>query len=165
MPPLEKQKSLSDDSPTALPPPQVHNQISSTDLRCRLGMAVDPHSFFADPDPAVLLNAVPDPAAFFKRIQSQLKKNCSKFPYEEFSEVEKGKNDCSKVKNHGAGPNFLTKIPIKLLPVLISMHFFCFFLKIFPSWIWIRVLNSDADPGGKMNAYPSGSRIHNPETV
>ena len=128
-------------------------------------MAVDPHSFFADPDPAVLLNAVPDPAAFFKRIQSQLKKNCSKFPYEEFSEVEKGKNDCSKVKNHGAGPNFLTKIPIKLLPVLISMHFFCFFLKIFPSWIWIRVLNSDADPRGKMNAYPSGSRIHNPETV
>ena len=25
--------------------------------------AVDPHSFFADPDPAVLLNADPDPAA------------------------------------------------------------------------------------------------------
>ena len=26
--------------------------------------AVDPHSFFADPDPAVLINADPDPAAF-----------------------------------------------------------------------------------------------------
>ena len=26
--------------------------------------AVDPHSFFADPNPAVLLNADPDPAAF-----------------------------------------------------------------------------------------------------
>ena len=25
--------------------------------------AVDPHSFYADPDPAVLLNADPDPAA------------------------------------------------------------------------------------------------------
>ena len=25
--------------------------------------AVDPHSFFADPDPAVILNADPDPAA------------------------------------------------------------------------------------------------------
>ena len=27
-----------------------------------LGRAVDPHPFFADPDPAVLLNADPDPA-------------------------------------------------------------------------------------------------------
>ena len=27
-------------------------------------MAVDPHSFFADPDPAFFLNADPDPAAF-----------------------------------------------------------------------------------------------------
>ena len=25
---------------------------------------MDPHSFFADPDPAVLLNADPDPAVF-----------------------------------------------------------------------------------------------------
>ena len=28
------------------------------------GRAVDPHSFLADPDPAVLLNADLDPAAF-----------------------------------------------------------------------------------------------------
>ena len=27
--------------------------------------AVDPHSFFADPDPAVFCNADPDPAAVF----------------------------------------------------------------------------------------------------
>ena len=26
--------------------------------------AVDPHSFFSDPDPAVFLNADPDPATF-----------------------------------------------------------------------------------------------------
>ena len=30
---------------------------------CILGRAVDLHSFFADPDPAVFLNADPDPAA------------------------------------------------------------------------------------------------------
>ena len=37
------------------------------------GRAVDPHSFFADPDPdpAVLLNADPDPAAFLLRIRNQ----------------------------------------------------------------------------------------------
>ena len=34
--------------------------------------AVDPHSFFADPDPAVCLNAQPDPAAFSMRIWIQL---------------------------------------------------------------------------------------------
>ena len=31
--------------------------------------AVDPHSFFTDPDPAVLLNADLDPAAFKMRIR------------------------------------------------------------------------------------------------
>ena len=30
-----------------------------------LSRAVNPHLFFADPDPAVLLNADPDPAAFY----------------------------------------------------------------------------------------------------
>ena len=28
---------------------------------CLTGMAVDPHSFYADPDPAFFLNADPDP--------------------------------------------------------------------------------------------------------
>ena len=37
--------------------------------------AVDPHSFFADPDPAVFLNADPDPAALKMRIRIQLKTN------------------------------------------------------------------------------------------
>ena len=50
---------------------------------------VDPHLFFADPDPAAFLNADPDPAAFQKRIWIQLKLICKKLPYEEFSLVEK----------------------------------------------------------------------------
>ena len=37
------------------------------------------------------------------------------------------------------------------------LAFFCFYLKNFPSWIRIRILNADPDPGGKMNADPSGS--------
>ena len=47
--------------------------------------AVDPHSFFADPDPAAFLTADPDSAAFQKRIWIQLKLICKKQPYEEFS--------------------------------------------------------------------------------
>ena len=37
--------------------PSIGNSMLST------GNAVDPHSFFADPDPAVLLNADPDSAS------------------------------------------------------------------------------------------------------
>ena len=43
--------------------------------------ALNSHSFFADPDPAVFLNADPNPAL----------KVCKKLPYEEFSVVEKDK--------------------------------------------------------------------------
>ena len=41
--------------------------------------AVDPHYFFADPDPAVLLNVDPDPdlAAFIMWIRIQLNKICN----------------------------------------------------------------------------------------
>ena len=64
--------------------------------RCLLCRAVDPHSIFADPDPAVFLRADPDPAAFLMRIRILLKQICKKnLPYEEFSGVEKV---CSKVK-------------------------------------------------------------------
>ena len=61
-------------------------------------MAVDPHSFFADPDPAVLLNAVPDPAAFFKRIQSQLKKIGANFLMKSFPKLKKAKTIAQKLK-------------------------------------------------------------------
>ena len=36
-----------------------------------------------------------------------LKQICKKLPYEEFSGVGKGKEDDSKVKNHGASPSLL----------------------------------------------------------
>ena len=54
--------------------------------------AVDPHSFFADPDPAILLNAHPDPAVtkcglgssltkfvtdYFMKCGNRQQKNCS----------------------------------------------------------------------------------------
>ena len=63
---------------------------------------MDPHSFFANPDPAVLLNADPgpdpDPAAVLMRIRIQLNKISKQLPCEEFSGVEKDNKDCSKIK-------------------------------------------------------------------
>ena len=41
----------------------VETQVSSVTKPAGILRAVDPHSFFVDPDPAVLLNADPDPAA------------------------------------------------------------------------------------------------------
>ena len=44
-----------------------------------LGRAVDPHSFFADPDPAFFLNADPDQNEYGSmRIRIQLNKFCKK---------------------------------------------------------------------------------------
>ena len=39
------------------------SQQKYTNIGRKMTRAVDPHSFFADPDPAVFLNADPDPAA------------------------------------------------------------------------------------------------------
>ena len=47
------------------------------------------------------------------------------------------------------------KILIKLQLLAISLPFFCFYLKYFSSWI--RIINADPDPVGKMNADPCGS--------
>ena len=44
------------------------------------------------------------------------------------------------------------------MPIITNfLAFFQFFPKIFPSWIRIRILNADPDPGGTMNADPCGS--------
>ena len=43
-------------------------------LLVEISKAVDPHSFFADPDPAVIFHADPDPGAFSMRSGSSLKK-------------------------------------------------------------------------------------------
>ena len=53
------------------------------------------------------------------------------------------------VAGTGAGQDWIgsTTLPI-------SLYFFCFYLKILPSWIWISILNVDPDPGGKMNVDP-----------
>ena len=58
---------------------------------------VDPHSFFADPDPAVFLNADLDPAAFLMWIRIELKQICESLPYEEFTGVEKDNKNGSKI--------------------------------------------------------------------
>ena len=59
---------------------------------------MDPHSFFADPDPTVFMNADPDPAAFEMQIRIQRLQICKKSPYEEFSLVVKNIKDCSEVR-------------------------------------------------------------------
>ena len=50
---------------------------------------MDPHSFCADPDPAVLPNADPDPAAFL--FGSSLKKFVKNYLMERFMELKKKK--------------------------------------------------------------------------
>ena len=58
-------------------------------LLCICSRAVDPHSFFVDPDPAAFLNADPDPAAFLMSTGTVSGSCFKKIPYEEFSIVEK----------------------------------------------------------------------------
>ena len=71
--------------------------------------AVDPQSFFADPDPAVLLNADPDPSAFVMRIQIRIQLNFYKTNYlmKSFLELKKIHEKKEKINIHGAGPNVL----------------------------------------------------------
>ena len=51
------------------------------------------------------------------------------------------------------------ELTIITLPVPISLHFCCFYVKNFPWWILICILNADPDLdlGEKMNADPCGS--------
>ena len=76
---------------------------------------MDPHLYYADPDPAVFLNADPGPGPALKE------KN-----HEEFSEVVKNIKDCSKVRNDGACANLLIKNLIKLQFLAFYLHFFSF---------------------------------------
>ena len=72
---------------------------------CFFLRAVDSHSFLADPDPSVLLNADPDPAAFKIRIRIQLKQIT--IPSEDFSVVDQNKRllKSKKRKNNGGCAN------------------------------------------------------------
>ena len=98
--------------------------------------------FFSDPDPAVLLNADPYPAAFLRRILTQIQLNniCKKFLMKSW----KRQTRLLKSKNHGAGPNLLNvlnEITITVLPIF--LHFFSFFLLF--EWKWMRI-HADPDP-------------------
>ena len=64
--------------------------------------------------------------------------------------VDKEIKDCSKVKNHIASPNLLHSFQKTITTGTNFLAFFLFFPQSFPSWI--RLLNADPDPGGKMNA-------------
>ena len=50
---------------------------------------MDPHSFYADPDPAFHLNADTDPAAFQMRIRIQPNKIFNKLLHEELKKTQK----------------------------------------------------------------------------
>ena len=54
---------------------------------------MDPHSFYADPDPAVFLNADPYPAAFYKTDSDPACKFffLNDLTYKEFSVAEKNR--------------------------------------------------------------------------
>ena len=52
---------------------------------------------------------------------------------------------------------FIFSIQLQLLLIV----FFMFFPSNFPSWIRIRILNADPDPGRKMNADPDPGRKMN----
>ena len=71
--------------------------------------------------------------------------------------VVKHIKDCSKARNNGALGKFTLKNLINLQFLAISLNFFCFYLKNFPSWIRIRIQYADPVPGDKMNADPCGS--------
>ena len=67
-------------------------------LRYDLCRAVDPHSFFSDPDPAVSFNADSNPAGFLMRIQIQLIYSSSNYLVKSFLPLIKTKlKDCSKL--------------------------------------------------------------------
>ena len=81
---------------------------------------MDPHLFYADPDPhpAVFLNVDPGP--------SPAEPNLKKKNHEKFSQVVKNIKHCSKLRNNGACENLLLKNVIKLQLLAIFLHFFSF---------------------------------------
>ena len=69
--------------------------------------AVDPHSFVADPDPAVFLNVDPDPAALKMRIKIQLNFFFFYTLFKIFRYLYKTKKERWKERNNGASANLL----------------------------------------------------------
>ena len=71
--------------------------------------AVDPHSFYADPDPTVFLTANPDPDPDPDPGPGPDEPNLKKKNHKQFSQVVKNIKDCSIVRNNGACANLLLK--------------------------------------------------------
>ena len=75
------------------------------------------------------------------RIQVQIDKICKKINSWRVFNNCKNIKDCSKVGNNEACANLLLKNWMHLQLLAISLHFFCFYMTNFPSWI-----HADPDP-------------------
>ena len=72
---------------------------------------MDSHSFFADPNPDVLLNADPDQAAFLKcGYGYSLNKFVKNYLMESFLELKNTNKNAQTYTNHGAGTNLLYQL-------------------------------------------------------
>ena len=93
---------------------------------------MDPHSFYADPDPhpAVFLNVDQDPGP--------AEPNLKKKNHEKFSQVVKNIKHCSKLRNNGACENLLVK---KCNKVAVISKFLAFF-----QFVVDKFTLQDADP-------------------
>ena len=89
-------------------------------------------SFFADPDPAEFSQWGSVSSCFFNADPNNALKNVFKLPYEEFSWVEKDKKDCWKLKTMELVQIYLIFLKIFWQLLWISLHFFSFFLILFP---------------------------------
>ena len=94
---------------------------------------MDPHSFFADPIPAVFLNADPDPALQNCKMKINFVKQ---IPFEEFVETDPPPR-----------PTIWVSAPFLLSLILKLSNFHAFFHAFFFNF-------SLLDPGEKMNADP-----------
>ena len=91
------------------------------------------------------------------RIQIKLNKVCKKInAWRVLYSCKTHKRLLKSKKQWSFGQINFQKNSINLQFLAISLHFFCFYLKNFPSWIRIHILNTDPDPdpGDKMNADP-----------
>ena len=101
---------------------------------------MDPHSFFANPDPPVFKNKDTVNA---NRIQ--LKKLRTKLSYEDFTVVEKTKNKMLKSKNHVSWTNFTyCLIKFQLFPIILD--FSCCYFPHGSGSESRREMNADPEP-------------------
>ena len=123
------------------------------------------NSFFADPHP-LFFNAIRiqiQPAISMRiRNRIRLKKLFNKLLYEELAKFvwyKEREHRLLKSKNPGSWSKF-TWIFLNKIIIITNFHTFTWYYSLnFPSWIRIRIIYVDPDPGGKMN---ERIRIHSP---